>query len=143
MRRIFIVLLMLTLAGTPQVSVANVEVKPWRYEQCRFQGLRAAPWTPLEEKLTSLCALARWSVPGGYRKFYAVGDCESGWNRLASNGGMYLGLFQHSALYWEERVKRFTPKTWTLSASWRNSRTQIIITARMVNRGGWHPWSCA
>jgi hypothetical protein len=89
--------------------------------------------------------LARWSVDGGVSKFVDVGSCESGWNRLASNGGNYLGLFQHSATYWAGRVSHYMPDRWKLGpwARWRNSRAQIVTTARMVHGSGWGAWSCA
>ena len=117
----------------------------WRQIECRFNSLYAPAWTAKEERLTSECVLAKWGVSGGYRKFWAVGACESDWNRMAYNGGgpSYLGLFQHSAAYWGARVRNLEPARWTLAPHWSNSRTQIVVTARMVHAGGWGPWSCA
>lgn len=130
---------------TLRAAEAMLSVEEWRYDECRFQSLQEGTWTSLEEQLTSECALAKWSVSGGYVRFYAVADCESGWNRFASNSGRYLGLFQHSATYWGGRVRAYEPPAWDkgLSSRWQNSRTQVVVTARMVHGGGWGPWSCA
>lgn len=128
---------------TLRAAEATVEAGRWRYDECRFQSYREGVWTPLEERLTSECAIAKWSVSGGYARFYDVAACESGWNRFASNSGRYLGLFQHAAPYWRGRVNSLTPDGWELAPSWTNSRTQIVVTARMVHGGGWGPWSCA
>jgi hypothetical protein len=84
-------------------------------------------------------------VPGGISKFVAVGACESGWSRLASNGGRYVGLFQHLITAWPGRVHTYMPDRWRIGSwtDWRNSRAQIVTTARMVRAGGWGPWACA
>ena len=143
MRRILLVLVAGTIllgAGAP-----NATADGWRQDECRFQSLHQATWTAREERLTAKCAIDHWSVPGGYAKLYSVGDCESGWNRFANNAGRYLGLFQHSESYWQDRVNAYEPTAWEkgLSERWTNSRTQIIVTARMAHRDGWGPWRCA
>jgi hypothetical protein len=116
----------------------------WRQEQCRFQGLDKGVWTQPEEDRTAWCVLKRWSVPGGLTKFRAVISCESGWWRLAYNAlGPYVGLAQHALASWYYRVKSYTPTWWHLRPGWRNSRTQLIVTARMVRDVGWGPWACA
>lgn len=116
-----------------------------RERTCRFQFLDKATWTAREERRTTECVLARWSVDGGEPKFIDVGDCESGWNRFASNGGRYLGLFQHAATSWLGRVRSYLPQGWRVGpwTRWRNSRSQIVVTARMVHGSGWGAWSCA
>ena len=111
--------------------------------QCLFNWMHEDEWTPREERRTAFCVLRRWNVPGGMPKFQAVGDCESHWYRFASNGGRYLGLFQHSRKYWPGRVRHFEPYWWDLAPGWTNSRTQIVVTARMVRAQGWGAWSCA
>lgn len=122
---------------------ANQETR--RERQGRFQWVDPGTWTAREEQLTVEWALKRWPVAGGTSFFTAVGQCESGWNRFASNGGRYLGLFQHAASSWSGRVVAYVPR-WLrvgLFTRWTNSRTQIIVTARMVNLYGWSAWSCA
>jgi hypothetical protein len=81
----------------------------------------------------------RWPVSGGLRKLIRVGHCESGWSRLATNG-RYVGLFQHDAGAWGYRVRRYEPQLWDLQPGWRNPRTQITVTVRMVRDEGWSPW---
>jgi hypothetical protein len=115
----------------------------WRNRECRFQTLQRGTWTAREEQLTARCVVGRWPVEGGIAKFMSVGACESGWNRLASNGGNYLGLFQHSSTYWPNRVRGYDPPSWDLNPSPWNSRSQITVTARMAHGNGWSAWSCA
>jgi hypothetical protein len=138
-------LAILALAALFASSIPEAKADPgWRQERCRYQSLDGGTWTAREERLTALCALDRWPVSGGWPKFFQVGACESGWNRWASNGGRYLGLFQHAAPYWPGRT-RLIPEPWRTGRwqRWANSRAQILVTAIMVNRGGWGPWSCA
>lgn len=121
----------------------HAEASDWRSRECRYQSLQHATWTPREERLTLRCAVAKWSVPGGVSKAQAVGDCESGWWRLAvSPSGSYRGLFQHAITYWHGRVHQYRPAGWQLAPSWANSRTQIVVTARMAHARGWRAWSC-
>lgn len=132
-----------SFAGARLSDSGATEPAHTRERQCRFQWIQDAIWTPLEERLTTECVLDRWSVAGGISKFTAVGQCESGWNRLASNAGRYLGLFQHAASAWVSRVRAYEPRGWDLRQRWQNSRAQIVVTARMVHAGGWGPWACA
>jgi hypothetical protein len=126
------------------VEDTNAE-EGWRQDQCRYQSLEKGTWTAREERLTAACVEAKWPVPGGLQKMVQVGSCESGWYRLANNGGNYLGLFQHAAPYWSGRVGSLMPRAWRLGqwSRWQNSRAQIVVTARMVHSGGWGPWTCA
>lgn len=112
-------------------------------EECKFNGWREGTWTYAEIRRTAWCVVEKWPVPGGHNKFNQVADCESNWNRFASNDGRYLGLFQHARPYWGSRVNTFEPPRWELQEGWANPRTQIVVTARMVRAGGWGPWSCA
>jgi hypothetical protein len=126
------------------VHLAGTENANWRTRECRFQGLDKGIWTQREEDRTTWCVLERWPVPGGLTKFRAVGSCESGWWRLAYNsGGPYVGLFQHALSSWYDRVRSYAPEWWHLRSWWGNSRTMIVVTARMVEAVGWSPWSCA
>lgn len=110
-------------------------------QECRFQGLQSGDWTQREEDYTARCVVRRWPVSGGLSKLRRVGRCESGWNRMAYNSdGPYVGLFQHVLSAWLGRVREFTPPHWDLQTSWRNSRTQIVVTVRYVRRYGWGAW---
>jgi hypothetical protein len=126
------------------LRLAGTENANWRQKQCRFQGLDRGIWTQREEDRTAACVLDRWIVYGGLTKFRTVIDCESGWSRFAYNpGGPYVGLAQHALASWAARVHSYEPMWWDLRPGWRNSRTQIVVTARMVQVEGWSPWSCA
>jgi hypothetical protein len=118
----------------------------WRNKECRFQNVDPGTWTDHEERLTLDCVVAKWPVPGGVSEAWSVGMCESHMYRLANNGGNYLGLFQHSATYWPDRVSHQMPDGWKIGPwqRWTNSRSQIVTTARMVHySGSWSAWSCA
>lgn len=87
------------------------------------------------------CATERWEVPGGADKAVCIADAESNLNpRATSAGGEYLGLFQHSAEAWPERLETWTRPAWGLDESALSGRTNAIVTARMVNENGWGPW---
>ena len=132
-----------TVRGYTQQAQANED---WRQRECRYQSLDKGTWTAREERLTASCVVSRWSVPGGLAHFVAIGQCESGWNRFASNAGRYLGVFQHAASYWPSRVNHAMPDGWKVGPwqRWTNSRSQIVTTARMVHGArNWSAWSCA
>ena len=115
-----------------------------RENQCRFQWIDRATWTAREEWRTARCVTTKWAIPGGLSKLLSVGNCESGMSRLAWNpSGPYVGLFQHSLSAWPYRVGSYEPEWWTLRPGWRNSRTAITVTVRMVRSVGWGPWTCA
>ena len=83
-------------------------------------------------------------------KAVSVAECESGLNPNAGrrDGDGYGGLYQHAKVFWAGRFKRFITdhdlrSTWGLSPSIWNGRTQAIVTALMVRRSSWQPWSCA
>jgi hypothetical protein len=126
------------------IYAGSQEKATWRQEQCRFQGLDRGIWTQREEDRTTWCVLQRWPVPGGLTKFRSVIGCESGWWRLAYNAlGPFVGLAQHALTSWFDRVRSYRPTWWELRPNWRNSRTQIVVTALMVRAQGWGPWACA
>jgi hypothetical protein len=112
-------------------------------DQCRFQHLDKGTWTQHEEDVTARCVVNRWPIPGGLSKLKAVGECESGWWRLSRSPYGYVGLFQHDLSSWPYRVRTYAPWGWTLRGRWQNSRTQLVVTVRMVRALGWSPWSCA
>ena len=138
-----------TLAGMaigPPAASADDRQDQVRERQCRFQWVDPGTWTAREEQRTLACVVQHFGpIDGGVDKARQVGSCESGWYRLASNGGDYLGLFQHAATAWPSRVAWAMPDGWRVGpwSSWRNSRAQIVVTVRMVHASGWGAWSCA
>jgi hypothetical protein len=88
------------------------------------------------------CAVAKWAVPGGARRAICIAKRESGLiPTAASPGGDFLGLYQHMATAWADRYTTWTWPGWRLKKNALNGRTNTIVTIRMVNGGGWGPWS--
>jgi hypothetical protein len=88
------------------------------------------------------CATERWPVNGGAARAICIADHESGLDpRATSPGGAYLGLFQHSAEAWPDRYREWSRPAWGLDESALSARTNVIVTIRMVNAGGWGPWA--
>jgi hypothetical protein len=115
-------------------------------QECSFNEMNTLiDWTNREERRTAFCVVRRWSVPGGLSQLISVGDCESGWWRFAYNDNGHAGLFQHDTDSWDYRVNTYEPKGWELKKGWANSRSQIVVTARMAHDDGdWGQWSgCA
>ena len=128
-----------------QATASGTQQQQIRERTCRYQWVDRGTWTAREERRTLACVVDRFGpVDGGVPKVEQVGSCESGWNRLATNGE-YRGLFQHGATYWPGRVAWAMPDGWRVGpwSSWRNSRAQIVVTVRMVHASGWGAWSCA
>jgi hypothetical protein len=141
MMRALLIALLVVGGGSPANALTERQEN-----QCRYQSLDHAVWTDREERRTLDCVVAKWPVPGGVSEAWSVGMCESHMYRFANNGGSYLGLFQHSATYWSERVSHQMPDAWKVGPwqRWTNSRSQIVTTARMVHySGSWSAWSCA
>jgi len=129
-----------------QAAAPGDATQQLRERTCRYQWVDRGTWTAREEQRTLACVVEHFGpIDGGIDKARQVGSCESGWYRLASNGGDYLGLFQHAATYWPSRVAWAMPEGWRVGpwSSWRNSRAQIVVTVRMVHASGWGAWSCA
>jgi hypothetical protein len=99
------------------------------------------------------CATNRWSVPGGTSTALRIADCESSFWPWASNGGRYLGVYQHTASSWPGRVDAYLKHRWFNDAQWERlhnvpsgaflARAQALLTARWAHRAGWSAWSCA
>lgn len=126
-------------------GVANAnQRREWRWRQCRFQGLEHPKWTAREERLTARCVEDHFATPGGLAELDSIITCESGWNRFAYNpSGPYVGLAQHALSAWSARVRSYSPRHWNLHPAWANSRTMLVITARMMRAVGLSPWACA
>jgi hypothetical protein len=115
----------------------------WRSNECRYGGIDKGGWTYREVRMTIECSVARWSVYGGLDKALSVAECESGLNAYASNGGNYLGVYQHSATYWPARQNSLGPR-WDkpIAESAFNGRSNVVVAIRMAHASGWGAWSC-
>jgi soluble lytic murein transglycosylase-like protein len=85
------------------------------------------------------CSVRRWHVPGGAHKAIVVARRESRFHPRAYNPAGYKGLYQQSVRYWRGRARRYGFPGWSAF----NGRANVIVSIRMVHRGGWGPWSTA
>lgn len=132
------------LDASTSVESKQANQQEMREKQCRYQWKDPGTWTAREERLTALCVLERWSVPGGWTQLNSTIGCESGWRRDAYNpAGPYVGLGQHALSAWPYRVRSYSPPLWGLHPQWRNSRTMLTVTIRMMHAVGTSPWTCA
>jgi hypothetical protein len=83
------------------------------------------------------CAAHHWSVPGGASLALAIADRESHFDPSAYNPSGCAGIYQHMLRYWPSRATTYGFHDWSAF----NARANIIVTMRMVRRGGWGPWS--
>jgi hypothetical protein len=144
LRRAIVAAVAAAITVLPTTSQASITERNERL--CQFQHIDRAAWTPREEARTARCVTDRFGpIPGGLPKLRDTLQCESGWNRWAYNAiGPYVGLAQHDADAWHNRVRWYQPNRWpALGERWTNSRTQLVVTVRMVHAGGWAAWSCA
>lgn len=114
----------------------------WRRETCRYQTLEHHRWTRREVKATIRCAVAHWSVPGGYPKarYIAWRESRFHWHSVNRESGA-CGIYQHLPRYWKSREDAYDGRLAPLGESCFNARTNVIVTIRMVHAGGWGPWS--
>ncbi len=90
------------------------------------------------------CATLEWEVRGNAERAICVADAESHLNPRAGEAeGKFLGLFQHSAVYWPDRYETWTRPGWELPESALSGRTNSVVTIRMVHENGWGPWQGA
>lgn len=90
------------------------------------------------------CVFHRFA-PGQVAMAFYVAYRESHYFPWASNGGHYLGIFQHCSGCWSARARDHLWRGWFARYLWPISafdpRANAIVTARMVAEGGWGPWS--
>lgn len=83
-----------------------------------------------------VCAADRWPVPGGAAMALSIAERESNLQPSAYNPSGSAGIYQHLLRYWPGRAATYGFPGWSAF----NARANIIVTIRMVNRGGWGPW---
>ncbi len=82
------------------------------------------------------CAAHYWKVPGGADTALAIADRESHFHPTAYNPSGCAGIFQQMLRYWPGRASAYGFAGWSAF----NARANIIVSMRMVARGGWGPW---
>ncbi|MEP7059351.1 MAG: transglycosylase SLT domain-containing protein [Actinomycetota bacterium] len=83
-----------------------------------------------------MCAAHHWSVPGGRAKALRIAYRESRYHPRAYNSSGAEGIYQHMRSFWPNRAYMYGFKGWSAF----DARANIIVTMRMVRRGGWGPW---
>jgi len=129
-----------TTSGIYAVNYENSYPR-WRIENCRFK--RNDEWSTSEVRDTIRCGAVRFSVPGGIDKALSVASCESGFNERASNGGLYIGVYQQAARYWSGRVavyNRSVSDRWQVGKAIRNARSNVLVSLRMVGASWVDDW---
>jgi hypothetical protein len=126
---------------TLDVEAERVARAPCRGERFVTDGVGAA----VERRhAANVIRCAFWHVLGGQReRAVEVARCESGLDDEASNGGRYLGLFQHAAAYWPGRARALPDRVAGPSPHAFHARANAWAAARLVRSSGWEPWSCA
>ena len=81
------------------------------------------------------CAAHHFGVD--VNKALAVADRESHYSPRAYNSwSCASGIYQHLCTYWPGRATTYGFHDWPAF----NARANIMVTMRMVRRGGWGPW---
>jgi hypothetical protein len=93
---------------------------------------------PLQVRRLVACEATLFRVSPA--KAVSVAGCESGFNRRASNGGRYVGVFQHAASAWYGRWQTYARDYFR---PWYNARTNTVVAMRMARQMGWSAWGCA
>lgn len=68
----------------------------------------------------------------------SVARCESGSRPTASNGGKYLGVFQHDVDEWPRRARKHGFR----GHSAFDPRANVTVTIIIVSQIGWRLWDC-
>ena len=114
-----------------------------RATRVRYETLQNPHSTTTEVRRTIVAAANRFRVSAA--SMLCLANRESNFDERASNGGNYLGLFQHSARYWPSRVRWYNHGVgdWLKvkpHASAFAMRANSLVSARMIRTGGYGPW---
>jgi hypothetical protein len=145
MRVMLIVAVVLGLASS--ASAYEGDYTRAQIESCRFRGPDGV-WSKREARDAIRC-VARLFSKVSTRRMLRVAKCESRYDAYAvSSSGTYRGLFQHHRGYWLSRVRDAQRAARLklgsrLSTTVFSARSNAFVTAWLVQRGGWGPWSCA
>lgn len=99
----------------------------------------------------------RWLFACAFERFYPaqkptalrVLDCESGWPWSHQHDSWsYKGAIQYAVSTFHHAydtviASNHRRSSWNLSRRVYNPRSQALVTALLVRRSSWSPWSCA
>ena len=136
-RRAVAALLIAAILTVASASISRAAEPEGRYQVaakiCNIDW-RKGTW---QVKQLIRCAAAHWHVPGGVDTALAIADRESQFRPRAYNPSGCAGIYQHMLRYWPGRAADYGFPGWSAF----NARANIIVTIKMVKRGGWGPWS--
>jgi len=136
-RRAVAALLIAAILTVASASISRAAEPEGRYQVaakiCNIDW-RKGTW---QVKQLIRCAAVHWHVPGGVDTALAIADRESQFRPRAYNPSGCAGIYQHMLRYWPERAADYGFPGWSAF----NARANIIVTIKMVKRGGWGPWS--
>lgn len=149
MRRLIAAVLVagLSLIATPADATTTttteryeIEYTHWQRDTCHMR--RNDRFNDQEIRDTIRCAARAFGVD--ISDALSVAECESHYKADAWNPGGYAGVYQQSTRYWRTRQNTYDPDhgDWDIGESVFNGRANVIVSIRMVARGGWGPWSC-
>jgi soluble lytic murein transglycosylase-like protein len=124
----------LSVGASAGPAGAATRDKPYRYVSSRICPIE---WRRGERQVRRLirCAARHWEV--SVRTALAVARRESNFRHRAYNRSTCAsGVYQHLCHYWPGRARVYGFR----DRSAFNARANIIVTMRMVRRGGWDPW---
>ncbi|MBI4260285.1 MAG: hypothetical protein HY658_06925 [Actinobacteria bacterium] len=111
-------------AGTAAQATHGSAECPWHW----WKG----PWH-VKQLIKCAADAEGVSIPTSIR----VARCESGFDPGEYYNG-HAGVYQHALKYWPGRAKTYGFAGWSAY----NGRANVYVTMRMVDDGGWNPWSC-
>ena len=125
----------LSLFPTPGPASAGAgDDKPYRDVSktiCPIEWRRG----PRQVQRLVRCAARHWGI--SVRTALYVAGRESNFRHRAYNDSSCAsGIYQHLCHYWPGRARTYGFR----DRSAFNARANIIVTMRMVRRGGWDPW---
>lgn len=137
-------LILLVLSGvlTPMMNTQPALASNVR--RCAFNDINPdVSWTDWEVERTIACTARKFGVSVSTALY--VANRESRLNEWAWNDySDAAGLYQHLIRYWPARADAFPDwQRWMKIRSdrWNNPRIQALVTMKMVQQGGWGPWS--
>jgi hypothetical protein len=134
-----VLLVAVLLASTPMLLPSPAAAGRHPDHPCQLTR-RDGETVPHFSKRLIRCAVGAYGpVAGGATRAICIARRESRLIPSASSPKRkYLGLYQHSATYWQWRFNTYTRPSWMLSSSALSGRSNAIVTVRMVHAfGGW------
>ena len=117
--------------GGSKATTTTSTRPPARHKVCSIDWRKGRPYV----KKLIRCAAFHFGVSRDHA--LAIANRESNFRPHAYNTwSCAKGIYQHLCRYWPGRAKAYGFRDWSAY----NARANIMVTMRMVRRGGWGPW---